>query len=127
MQRFRTVNKRSAKARQASSDLGRKAALKRWADHNALIDEKIRAGELPPPPPEWPRDQPYYTVALTHHPTGRQHIFDLYPAIDGRRDQFQIRQDSRLWKTAIGLTRFFRGLRAAMFGENAEHRATSSS
>jgi hypothetical protein len=98
-------------------------ARKRWDDHNARIDEMIRTGELPEPPPEWPVDRPYYTIALKHHPTGREHVFDLYPSPLGRRDQFRIVQDGRDWKMEIGLTRFLAGLRAAMFGENAERRA----
>jgi hypothetical protein len=109
--------------RKRRSEWGRKLARKRWDDHNARIDEMIRTGELPPPPPEWPSDQPYYTITVEHHPTGRRHEFGLYRATAGRRDQFRIVQDSRPWKAAMGLTRFFRGLAAAMFGEHSERRA----
>ena len=117
------MSARWLRKREAKSEWGRRLANKRWADHNARIDEMIRTGELPEPAPEWPRDRPYYTVTLEHHPTSRKHVFDLYPSSKGRRDQFRIVQDGRDWKSAIGLTRFLAGLRSAMFGENAERRA----
>lgn len=111
--------------KEARSEWGRKLALARWMKHNAAIDEKIKSGEISPPPPEWPRDRPYYTMSLTHHPTGRQHVFELYPSREGRRDQYRVIQDSKPWKAAMGLTRFLRGLGAAMFSENAERRAAA--
>ncbi len=123
MQRFRTRNKQSAKEREARSELGRKMARKRWDDHNARIDEMIKSGELPPPPPEWTRDSPYYTISIVHHPTGRTHVFGLCASIEGRSDQYRIVQDAKPWRAAMGLTRFFRGVVAAMFNENAERRA----
>lgn len=109
--------------KKARSEWGRRLARARWAKREEDLHAKIKSGELPEPPPEWPRDKPYYTISLTHHPTGRQHVFDLYPSPEGRRDQYRVFQDSRPWKAAMGLTRFLRGLGAAMFSENAERRA----
>jgi hypothetical protein len=109
--------------KEARSEWGRKLARARWDKREAELHAKIKSGEIPPPPPEWPRDRPYYTISLIHHPTGREHVFDLYPSREGRRDQYCIFQGGKPWKAAMGLTRFLRGLGAAMFGENAERRA----
>lgn len=111
----------------ARSKWGRALARRRWEKEKAEIERKIKDGEIPAPVDPWPEETPFYEITLRHVPTGRIHLFRLFRAPKGRRDQFRITQDGKEWKSAIGLTRFLRGLGAAMFGENAEFRATEAS
>lgn len=106
------------KRKRARSEWGRELAKRRWAKHRAEVDRKLREGEIPEPPKEWPLDEPYFEIVVTHRPTGRVHRFALYRPARGRRDQYRITHNGREWKAAMGLTRFFRGLQAAMFGRS---------
>jgi len=112
------------KRKRDRSQWGRELAKRRWAKHRAEVDRKIKSGEIPEPPKEWPVDEPYFEVVITHRPTDRVHRFELFRSVKGRRDQFRITQDGREWKSAMGLTRFLRGLGAAMFRQDAEAAAS---
>ena len=114
------------KRKRARSEWGRELAKRRWEKHRAEVDRKIREGEISAPPKEWPLEEPYFELVLTHRPTGAVHRFGLYRSRKGRRNQYRIVHNGREWKAAMGLTRFLRGLGAAMFGQNAEAVARGS-
>lgn len=104
------------KKKQARSEWGRTLARKRWAKHHAEVDEKISKGEIKPLEPEWPFEQALFEISVRNIRSGSVHEFQLYRSRIGRRDQYSIVQDGKEWKAAMGVTRFLRGLGAAMFG-----------
>lgn len=108
------------KRKRARAEWGRALAKRRWAKHRAEVDEKIRKGEIVPPPPPWPTDKPFFEISVRVVRSGERHDFGLFPCRRGRIDQYRIVQDGKEWKAAMGLTRFLRGLGAAMYGANAE-------
>jgi len=108
------------KRKRARSEWGRTLAKLRWAKHHAEVDEKIKNGEIKPPEPEWPLDRPLFEISVRNCRNGSLHEFQLYRSRIGRRDQYRIVQDGKQWKSAMGLTRFLRGLGAAMFGAIGE-------
>ena len=108
------------KKKQARSEWGRTLAKKRWAKHRAEVDEKINQGEIRPPKPEWPLNEPLFEISVRNARSGSVHEFQLFRSRTGRRDQYRIVQDGKPWKSAMGLNRFLRGLGAAMFGAVAE-------
>lgn len=98
-------------------------AEKRWKAKTTQHLQEFRESEISETKDESSVEKLFYKIEVVHVPTGRTHLFELFESKTGRRDQFQIFQNGKEWKSAMGLTRFLRGLGAAMFGENAEFRA----
>ncbi len=81
--------------KKARSEWGRTLAKKRWAKHRAEVDEKIRKGEIRPPQPEWPLDEPLFEISVRNARSGSVHEFQLFRSRTGRRDQYRIVQGTR--------------------------------